>query len=145
MILLQRLLCCAFVIMLSSTGWARIGETILKCAKRYQPGMARAAWGKDEATFIYKGVWVSVKAYDTRKVQWIRYMSSPPEMEPLLEELLAVNAPSAEWVAVEGKPYNRETKDGKLRAAVSRSVVTIWTLKSEEAEKEKPKPTLEGF
>lgn len=31
----QRLLCCAFAVMLSSTGWARIGDTLQECVQRY--------------------------------------------------------------------------------------------------------------
>jgi hypothetical protein len=34
---LQRILCCALAVALSSTGWARLGETLEQCEARYGP------------------------------------------------------------------------------------------------------------
>jgi hypothetical protein len=83
--------------------------------------------------FQFKDVYIYVKCYDDKKVGRILYDTERASgVDP--KEFLALNSGGNEWVAVTGKPYNYETKNGQLRASLNGSRLEIWTSASEKLE-----------
>lgn len=137
---------------------ARIGDTFSQCKSRYgqpvSPGLGYYALRKSKdgwALFLFKGVHIYAKTYEDKKVGRILYdTKKTPAVSPVSpRDFLAVNSGNSEWVAVEGKPYNFETKDGRLRADLGVTTIEIWTTASEQVERAakeaKNKDRLEGF
>jgi hypothetical protein len=151
-------ICCVLAFIAFSSTLARIGDTFSQCKSRYgqpvSPGFGYYALRKSKdgwVLFRFKDVYIYVKCYDDKKVGRILYDTEPTgavnRVDP--KEFLALNSGNSEWIAVDGKPHDFETKDGRLRADLGVTTIEIWTLASEQAEQaakdDKNKDRLEGF
>lgn len=151
-------LCCILTLAICSDAFARIGDTFSQCKSRYgqpvSPGFGYYALRKSKdgwALFRFKDVYIYVKCYDDKKVGRILYdTEKTPAVNPVNpKDFLAVNSGNSEWVSVEGKPHDFETKDGQLRADLGATTIEIWTTASEQVERAakdaENKDRLEGF
>jgi hypothetical protein len=129
----QQILCFAFAVMLSSTGWTRIGETLEDCIKRYgQPvgeGPLNQSVDHSEAVnygFSKSGLICLITFYEGKAVEiWFtREDAQRPIIGRAAEILLTANGGGLDWEEQQDEQSLLKawkTKDGSMLAEVTRS------------------------
>jgi hypothetical protein len=158
----QALLLCALAIMLVSTGWARIGETLAQCEERYgrpSPGKPIALLpGSETYSFTKAGMEIFCVLLD-EKVVAIQYQKETKDIlghsekmsDVELQKLLDSNSPGV-WKKVHsGVAAIFKSEDNSLMARFDRLKNQLFIFTEEANDKlegnqaEKQKDNLEGF
>jgi hypothetical protein len=99
----QRLFCCALAVMLSSTSWARIGETLEECVERYgdpidKPTSHESVSGGVEVRFVNSGVYRCVTFLGGKAAEIMIFnVDESPITIVQSEKFLEENADSTGW------------------------------------------------
>jgi len=158
----QPLLCCALAVMLSSTGWARIGETLEQCEARYGKASERKPIdllpGSKTYMFSKAGMEIFCILLDG-KVVAIQYekgekdiLGSPEKLSDVeIEKLLDSNSEAGWKIVHRGSAIVFQSDDRALGARFERLKNRLFIFTEETNAKlmdnkaEKQKENLEGF